>query len=319
VTQTQPFFITTDQQMTVALMRQVGHYRFAAFEDAQVLESRRRRGKETAMSQSTSEESIGFIGLGNLGGPIAANLLASGKSLAVWNRTASKADALVARGARLASSPAAAIARGGVVFTILWDDTSLAEMVTAEFLEALGPGGVHVSMTTVTPEMARKMAALHQRHGSIYVEAPIFGIPAQAMARKLTLCLAGPAAAKGRVRPLLEAMGGERIVDFGEAIGTGTATKLVGNFMIISGFVALQEAFNVLVAGGIDPKPVLEMITTTFAATPGNQRYAGYLLSGNPLPTSGIPLKDVDLFEQFAATARTQTPLASRMHEILKR
>ena len=271
------------------------------------------------MSQAANQESIAFIGLGNLGEPIAANLLASGKPLAVWNRTASKADALVARGAKLADSPAAAITRGGVVFTILWDDASLEQMVSPEFLEALGPGGVHVSMTTVTPETARKVAALHQRHGSVYIEAPIFGIPAQAVARKLTVCLAGPAAGKARVRPLLEAMGGERIVDFGEAIGAGTATKLVGNFMIISGFVALQEAFNVLVAGGIDPKPVLELITTTFAATPGNQRYAGYLLSGGPLPTSGIPLKDVGLFQDFGATANAQTPLASRMHEILKR
>ena len=271
------------------------------------------------MSQAASEESIGFIGLRNLGAPIAENLLASGTSLAVWNRTASKADALVARGARLASAPAAAIARGGVVFTILWDDASLEETVDADFLDALGPNGVHVSMTTVTPETARKLADLHQRHGSTYVEAPIFGIPAHAVARKLTVCLAGPAPAKARVRPLLEAMGGERIVDFGETIGTAAATKLVGNFMIISGFVALQEAFDVLVAGGIDPRPVLELITTTFAATPGNQRYAGYLLSGNVPPSSGIPLKDVGLFERFAATARAQAPLASRMHEILKR
>ena len=270
------------------------------------------------MSQAASEESIGFIGLGNLGEPIAANLLASGRPLAVWNRTASKADALVARGARLARTPAAAARRGGVVFSILWDDASLEQLVSAELLDALGPGGVHVSMTTVTPETARRVAALHERNGSTYVEAPLFGIPAQAVARKLTVCLAGPAAAKARVRPLLEAMGGASIVDFGEAIGTATATKLVGNFMIIAGFVALQEAFDALKASGIDPKPVLEMVTSTFAATPGNQRYAGYLLSGAPLPKTGIPLKDVGLFASFAATAHAPAPLASRMREILE-
>ena len=268
---------------------------------------------------TANDRELGFIGLGKLGAPIAQNLLASGHALAVWNRTASKADALVEQGARLASSPSAAISPGGVVFTILWDDASLDETVNADFLAALGPSGVHVSMTTVTPETAQKVAARHAEHGSRYVEAPIFGIPAHAVARKLTVCLAGAAADKARVHPLLEAMGAERIVDFGEQIGAGTATKLVGNFMIISGFVALQEAFDVLVAAGIDPKPTLELVTSTFAATPGNQRYAGYLLSGNAPPASGIPLKDVGLFEQLARAARAHSPLAERMREILAR
>ena len=271
------------------------------------------------MTNEANSETIGFIGLGHLGAPIAENLLAAGKRLAIWNRTASKAEPLVQKGAQLARSAVSAIPRGGVVLTILWDDASLEELVTPEFLAALGPRGVHVSMTTVTPATARKLAELHASSGSTYVEAPIFGIPAQAVARKLTVCLAGPADAKARVRPLLEAMGGERIVDFGEAIGTGTATKLIGNFMIISGFVALQEAFDVLVASNIEPKPVLEMVTTTFAATPGNQRYTGYLLSGNPPPASGIPLKDVGLFERFAATAQADAPLASRMSELLRK
>jgi 3-hydroxyisobutyrate dehydrogenase-like beta-hydroxyacid dehydrogenase len=127
--------------------------------------------------------------------------------------------------------PSETIVRGGVVFTILRDDASLEEMVRSPgFLEALGPGGVHVSMTTVTPSAARKMAALHAERGSVYVEAPIFGIPAHAVARTLTFCVAGATSTKERVRPLFEAMGAERIVDFGEEIGVGTATKLVGNF-----------------------------------------------------------------------------------------
>lgn len=263
-------------------------------------------------------ESIGFIGLGALGAPIAANLLASGKTVTVWNRTASKAESLIEKGAKSAGTPSDAVPRSGVVFTILWDDTSLEEIVRSEgFLEKLGKGGVHVSMTTVTPDTARKMAKLHDAHGSTYVEAPIFGIPAAAVARQLTVCLAGPTAAKERVRPLLEAMGGQRIVDFGEAIGAGTGTKLVGNFLIISGFVAMQEAFNVLKQSGVDPKPTLDMLTTTLLATPGNQRYAGYLLSGKPAPTSGIPLKDVGLFERFAQAEHVAAPMAERMHEIL--
>lgn len=269
------------------------------------------------MNQTITNDQVGFIGLGKLGAPIAHNLVTSGVRLTVWNRTPSKAEPLVGAGAKLASIPSDAIAHGGVVFTILWDDDSLEEMVRSPgFLDALGPGGVHVSMTTVTPSAARKMAALHDEHGSVYVEAPIFGIPAQAVARKLTVCTAGPASAKERVRSLFEAMGAERIVDFGEEIGVGTATKLVGNFLIISGFVALQEAFDVLRGSGIDPKPTLEMLTATFVATPGNQRYAGALLSGQ-VPTSAIPAKDISLFRRFAEAALTQAPLSERMQQIL--
>ena len=263
-------------------------------------------------------ESIGFIGLGNLGAPIATNLLAADHALSVWNRTPSKAASLLDSGAKWASTPREAVTRGGIVFTILWDDASLDEVVRSDgFLDALGEGGTHVSMTTVTPDTARALAKLHEAHGSTYVEAPIFGIPAAAVARQLPVCLAGPRAAKARVRPLLEAMGGQRIVDFGETIGAGTATKLVGNFLIISGFVALQEAFGVLAQSGVDPRATLEMLTTTFVATPGNQRYAGYLLSGSPPPPSGIPLKDVGLFQLFASSVRSSAPLAERMHEII--
>lgn len=262
-------------------------------------------------------EPVAFLGLGALGSPIAANLLAAGVPLTVWNRTAHKADALVASGARRTDSPAAAITRGGVVMSILWDDASLAELVTPAFLDALGPDGVHVSMTTVTPGAARAAAELHRAHGSAYVEAPIFGIPAQAVARTMIVNLAGPAAAKSRVTPLLEAMGAGRIADFGETIGAGTATKLVGNFMIISAFVAMREAFDVLRASGVDPKPTLELLTTTLLATPGNQRYAATLLSGATAPTSQIPQKDVGLFLKLAAEAGAIAPLADTMRELL--
>ena len=269
------------------------------------------------IAQNTNDP-IGFIGLGALGEPLAANLLSAGKSLVVWNRTASKAEPLALQGAKIARQPSDAVTRGGVVLSILWDDASLEELVQSDgFLSALGPGGVHVSMTTVTPDTAKKLAALHEAQGSIYVEAPIFGPPPQAVARQLVICLAGPTAAKQRVHPLLEAMGGQRIVDFGERIGAATATKLVGNFMIISSFVAMQEAFAALTRSGVDPKPTLDMLTTTLLATPGNQRLAAILTSGSPVPKSRVLLKDVGLFQLFAERANAPATLAKQMREIL--
>src|SRR5438270_10269433 len=102
---------------------------------------------------STMSEPIGFIGLGHLGLPVATNLLKAGYPLRVYNRTASKAESLVAQGAHLARRPVDAVTSGGIVATLVWDDVALESIVmSGGFLEHLGPGGIHLSMSTVLPE-----------------------------------------------------------------------------------------------------------------------------------------------------------------------
>src|SRR5438132_14030643 len=155
-------------------------------------------------------ETIGFIGLGQLGLPLATNLLHAGYALRVCNRTASKAESLVREGAQLAPRPVDAVTTGGIVASIVWDDAALESVVMSDgFLEQLGSGGLHLSMSTVSPEAAKKLAALHAQHGSIYIEAPIFGRPEAAVAHQLWIPFAGPKSGKDRVRPLLTAMGGQ--------------------------------------------------------------------------------------------------------------
>src|SRR5204863_9674765 len=142
-------------------------------------------------------ETIGFIGLGHLGLPMATNLLHAGYALRVYNRTASKAESLVAQGAHLATRPADAVTSGGIVVTLVWDGAALESVVTSDgFLDHLGPGGIHLSMSTVLPETAKKLAAIHAQHGSVYVEAPIFGRPEAAVAKQLWIPVAGPQSAK---------------------------------------------------------------------------------------------------------------------------
>src|SRR3989440_5003918 len=145
-------------------------------------------------------ETIGFIGLGQLGLPIATNLLNAGYALRVHNRTASKADSLVAQGAQLAPRPVDAVPTGGIVATIVWDDAALESVVMSDgFLDHLGPGGIHLSMSTVLPETAKKLAAIHAQHDCAYVEAPLFGRPEAAIARNPWRPFAGPHQAKERV------------------------------------------------------------------------------------------------------------------------
>ena len=262
-------------------------------------------------------EHIGFIGLGDLGAPVAGNLLDAGYGLRVYNRTPSKADALVARGAVRAARPKDATTTGGVVVTLLWDGASVEEVVRSDgFLGGLGSGGVHVSMTTIAPETSRMLADLHAQHGSQLVEAPIFGRPEAASARKLWVPVAGPEAAKLRVRPHLEAMGAQGVFDFGETLGAALTVKLAGNFLIMSAARSLTEALAMVEGTGADVPAVLDMLTTTLFPAPIYQNYGRIILSGaTTMGQSGIPAKDLGLFRAMAEAVQSSAPIATLLLE----
>ncbi len=265
-------------------------------------------------------EMIGFIGLGQLGLPVATNLLNAGYALRVYNRTASKAEALVAQGAHLASRPVDAVTSGGIVATLVWDDAALESVVMSDgFLEHLGPGGIHLSMSTVLPETAKKLAAVHAQHDCAYVEAPIFGRPEAAVAQQLWIPFAGPQQAKERVRPLLQAMGGQGIFDFGEEVGAATLVKLVGNFLISSAGYSMREALSMAQKNGVDPKAVVDMLTHTLFPAPIYQNYGKRIAENNaPFSQNAIPLKDVGLFKKTAQQVESPTPIASLLYDLLR-
>ena len=265
-------------------------------------------------------EMIGFIGLGHLGLPMATNLLNAGYALRVYNRTASKADSLVARGAHLASRPADVVTSGGIVATIVWDGAALESVVMSDgFLERLGPDGIHLSMSTVLPETAKKLAAIHAQHGSVYIDATIFGRPEAAVAKQLWIPVAGPQQAKERVRPLLQAMGGQGIFDFGEEVGAATLVKLVGNFLIASAGYSMREALLMAEKNGVDPKAVVDMLTQTLFTAPIYKNY-GRRIAENTAPFSqnAIPLKDVGLFKKTAQQVESPTPIANLVQDLLR-
>jgi len=121
---------------------------------------------------------VGFIGLGRMGSPIAANLLGAGHDLTVYNRTKAKAEYLVPRGAQLAKTPGDA-ARGDVVITMLADDHAVDQAVFAKdgILAALAPGAIHVSMSTISVALSERLDAAHREKRQGFVSAPVFGRP----------------------------------------------------------------------------------------------------------------------------------------------
>lgn len=264
-------------------------------------------------------EKVGFIGLGNMGEPIAANLLQAGYAVRVYNRTASKAAPLVEKGATISASPSGVAEPAGIVFTMLSDDGAVEDVClpAGSFIERLGPGGIHVSLSTISPAAARVLAEHHKKHQVDYVTSPVFGRPEAAAAKRLWVCVSGSAAAKARVQPLLAAIG-QGIFDFGEDAGGANVVKLCGNFLIASAIEALSESFTLARKNGIDPKSVADLFGKTFFACPVYQGYGKQIAEQRFEPVGfrlALGLKDINLALQTAASSSMPMPLASLLRD----
>jgi 3-hydroxyisobutyrate dehydrogenase-like beta-hydroxyacid dehydrogenase len=263
----------------------------------------------------------GFIGLGSMGLPMATNLTDAGVKLRVYNRTASKAEPLVAKGATLSARAADAAVQGGIVLTMLADDAAVDSVVTGPdgIAARLGAGGIHVSMSTIAPATSHRLASYHAQHGSIYIAAPVFGRPDNAAARQLVVCTAGPAAAKERVRPLLEAMG-RAIFDYGEEPKAANVAKLTGNFLIAAALESMAEAYTMAERNGVDRVMVAEMLGKTLFACPVYQRYGEMVAAKRHTPAGfalTLGLKDVELVLKTGGDARVPMPVAAVLRERL--
>ncbi|HEY9874266.1 MAG TPA: NAD(P)-dependent oxidoreductase [Candidatus Obscuribacterales bacterium] len=266
-------------------------------------------------------EAIGLIGLGNMGLPLGLNLIESGYKLRVYNRTPEKAQPLADKGAEVVDSPAAVVEPGGIVFTIVANDSALEAVTLGEngILSKLGAGGIHVSMSTIAPATTVKLAAAHAQQGSTYLAAPVFGRPEAVAARKLWICLSGQNEAKARIRPILEQLS-QGIEDFGEEVGAANVVKLAGNFLIISAVEAMAEAYTLAEKNGIDRSQVANLFGKTLFACPIYQNY-GRMVAQEQYEPAGfklsLGLKDVTLALSAAKDSQMPLPLASLLHDRL--
>src|SRR3977135_3296423 len=149
---------------------------------------------------------IGFIGLGGMGQPMARHLLQAGHKLAVYNRTRARADQLKQFNPVVADSPAAAARDAEVLVTMVADDAALEDVMLGPQGALAGPprGAVHVSMSTISPALSRRLAERHKAAGQTYVAAPVFGRPEAAEAKKLWIGAAGPSGAIQERRAVIE-------------------------------------------------------------------------------------------------------------------
>ncbi len=263
---------------------------------------------------------LGFIGLGAMGSPIARCLLTAGHSVTVYNRTRARADALAANGARVAATIADA-ARAPVVMTMLADDQAAEETVFGAhgLLEALPAAGIHVSLSTISTELSRRLTAAHTRNGQHFVAAPVFGRPDAAVAKRLVVVAAGPIATVEQVRGLLEDIGRKLFV-IGEDPPAANTLKLAGNFLIVSMLETLGEAYALLRKSGVDPAQFLEIVNGSLFQSPIYENY-GKLIAEERYEPAGfklrLGLKDVRLLLAAAEEQAVPMPVASLLRDNL--
>jgi 3-hydroxyisobutyrate dehydrogenase-like beta-hydroxyacid dehydrogenase len=263
---------------------------------------------------------VGFIGLGHMGTPMAMNLLKAGHRLIVYNRTRSKADALAAKGTRIADRVADAC-HGDALITMLSDDAAVENVVFGGdgVLAVLARNAVHISMSTISVALSERLAAAHAKAGQGYVAAPVFGRPEAAAAAKLFIVAAGADATIARCGPLFDATGQKTIVISGNA-SDANVIKLTGNFLIASVLESLGEAFVLVRKCGIDPHRFLDSLTGTLFSAPIYQTY-GSIIAEEKIPNGGfkmsLALKDMRLTLAAADAKTVPMPIASLLRDHL--
>jgi 3-hydroxyisobutyrate dehydrogenase-like beta-hydroxyacid dehydrogenase len=261
---------------------------------------------------------VGFIGLGQMGSAIATNLVKAGHEVTVYNRSPAKAEPLVKLGARKAADVGGAC-RGEVTITMLADDQAVSETVwgSDKLLASLPKGAIHVSMSTISVALSKRLTEAHAQAAQRYLAAPVFGRPEAAAAAKLFIVPAGDAAAIEACKPLFEAVG-QKTIPMGAEPAAANLIKLSGNFLLAAMIESLGEAIALVGKAGVDRKAYVELLTSTVFPAPAYKIYGGMIAEGKFEPAAfAAPLghKDIRLAMAAAETLHVPMPIASLLHD----
>jgi 3-hydroxyisobutyrate dehydrogenase-like beta-hydroxyacid dehydrogenase len=266
---------------------------------------------------------IGFIGLGNLGTPIAENLLEHHNGMMVYNRTRSKTKPLEEKGATVCNSINELASACDIVFTMVSNDAAIEEVTNGEdgLAKNLKEDGVHVSMSTILPVTSDALFKTHQQYKNHYIACPVSGRPEAARAKKLNFMVSGDDKIVDIVRPLLNDAGGVGVWEYGSAPGNANAAKLCTNFMIFSAVQTTAEAINLAKKSGIDQNAFMNMLTSTILNCGIYINYGNLVLKEAFQPASfslELGLKDLNLVMQQAETTNSKMFIGELLQQQLQ-
>ncbi|MBB5506571.1 NAD(P)-dependent oxidoreductase [Paraburkholderia atlantica] len=261
---------------------------------------------------------IGFIGLGEMGAAMVANILKAGHQVRVWNRSPEKAQPLAALGAQMVATPAEAFA-GDAVFSMLADDAALREVITASLLEHAPRGLIHANMATISVALAEELATAHASRGVHYVAAPVLGRPDVAAAGKLTIVAGGPAESIDQIQPIFDVLG-QKTWRIGSLPQQANVMKLAANFMLGAAIESLGEAAALVTGHGVGMQDFLDVITSGLFPGPVYSGYGKLIAEQRFEPAlfkARLGLKDVRLALAAADAVTTPMPVASVVRDSL--
>jgi 3-hydroxyisobutyrate dehydrogenase-like beta-hydroxyacid dehydrogenase len=260
---------------------------------------------------------VGLVGLGNMGTAMAERLLAADNRLGVYNRTRGKADALAARGAFVADTPAELLGEVDVVVTSLPNDEAFEE-VAEQIVVAARPGAVLIDTSTVSAAASARIASLAEAASVAYLRAPVSGNPSVVRAGNLTFIVSGDHDTLERVEPVLRAIGPTiHYVGDGEQ---ARIVKLAINLMIAGLAELMSEALVLGEAAGVSKEDLLEVMGSSAAGAPFVQYKTGPLLNDDfsATFTTALMEKDIDLVLASAEESGVQLPVAREMKALLR-
>jgi 2-hydroxy-3-oxopropionate reductase len=253
---------------------------------------------------------IGFIGLGLMGRPMAKNLLKAGYPLVAHSRSHGPVDDVVAAGATRATSPADVAVKATRIITMVPDSPDVEQVLDGKdgVFTRMQPGTIVIDMSSIAPGVARRLAARAETLGGTMLDAPVSGGDIGAINGTLSIMVGGSAAAFAEVRPLLDVMGNpERVVHIGES-GAGQLCKLC-NQMVIGGTLAVvAEAFALAQKAGVDATRVREALLGGFAQSRVLDIHGERVLKGNYKPGFKTHLYAKDMRNVVATLAEYDTP-----------
>lgn len=263
-------------------------------------------------------QSVGFIGLGIMGQPMALNLIKAGYNVTVFNRTRSKAEPLERAGARVASTPAEAAHNADFILSIVSDSAASEEVIAGKegVLQNIRPGAILIDSSTISPVVSRKLACQTAGKKASFLDAPVTGSKHGAEKGELTFMIGGEREAFDRAMPLLKVLGKKHIY-CGEH-GTGLSAKLAQNAIQSTMVEIFCEAFVLAVKSGVRPEVMLEIIQNSMARATLTDFKAPFIFKGDFTPY--FPLKwmhkDVTLAMEAAFARGVPMPVAAAVKEV---
>ena len=263
-------------------------------------------------------KTIGFIGLGLMGKPMARNLKRAGADVVVHNRSQAPMEELAAEGMRVAATPAETAMRSDTVITMLTDTPALEKVIAGKsgILEAAGPGTLVIDMSTAKMLATKDLAARIKKCGGAYVDAPVSGGTMGAKQGTMSIMVGGDESALARAMPILKVLGG-KITHVG-GIGAGQVVKAANQVIVGLTICAVAEALVLAKHAGVDPAKVRKALGGGFADSKILEVHGQRMIEDSFLPgaRSTVQRKDMDQALELAATLGIELPATSLSRDL---